>query len=353
MTDKLNPMNIDQQDAIKQRRIVDEARSPPQAVPMVDAIVKVLESSAPVSALSLPKPGIRSRLSARRAEGHYAFRSRLHQGDRHVITIDDVPLTSIGTARIRDSRQSDDEGDFRCLVDSMAREGQINPVTAQRDPIRNDHFILLAGWRRLRAASELGWKTIRVSVVECEGECDAHMVNLQENAARRDLSTWELAAACEHLHKNFGLTVTELSGRLGYSQSHVCGLLLYLALPPIIVEAWKQRHPLMTLPNLQRLKTAGPGALDLFTKMQAAHTRREGKPIPNAPELLLAQLKADDPEVEAYAPTRRPSAARLNKVRDRVMRSRLPTNPAKVRDLVVGILDFARGVRTTVPGLLL
>ena len=298
-------------------------------------------------------PGVLEQIRARRVQGFYTSRSRLHQGDRHVETIDDVPLTSIGTARIRNSRQDDNEDDFRRLVDSMSREGLLNPVSVQKDPHREGHYVLLAGFRRLRAASELGWQTIRVSVVECEGECDAQMVNLAENSARKDLSTWELASACLHFKERFGVSSKELANRLGYGESHICGLLSYLQLPGPIVEAWRQRHPLATLPNLQRLKTAGPAALDLFATMQAKHTRQDGKPIPTTQELLMAQLKADDPEIEQHTRARRPSHANLNKVRDRLHQLKMPTDPAKVRAMAIGLVDYARGVSRTVPGLLL
>jgi ParB/RepB/Spo0J family partition protein len=270
-----------------------------------------------------------------------------------VETIDNVPLALISTARIRNSRQDDDEVAFRRLVESMAREGLINPLSVQRDPFHEGYYVLLAGSRRLRAAAELGWQTIRVSVMECDGEGDAHMVNLVENAARADLSTWELASACQHLHERFGLSQTELASRLGYSDSHVCQLLGYLQLPAPIVEAWRQRHPCLTLPNLQRLKAAGPAAHELFASMLSAYARREGKTRLNAQELLLAQLKADDPEVEQYTPVRRPSHARLNKIRDRLQQTQMPTDPKKVRAMAIGLVDYAKGVTQTVPGLLL
>jgi hypothetical protein len=87
--------------------------------------------------------------------------------------------------------------------------------------------------------------------------------------------------------------------------------------------------------------------------MQAKHTRQDGKPIPTTQELLLAQLKADDPEIEQHTRGRRPSHANLNRVRDRLHQLKMPTDPVKVRAMAIGLVDYARGVTKSIPGLLM
>jgi ParB/RepB/Spo0J family partition protein len=335
MTDKHNPNNID--------------RQPVQGTPIVEAYVEALVSASRAPSAEFVRSRIRQRMLERGVLSHYEA-SRLHRGDRHVETIE-IPLGNISKARIRNSRQDDSEDDFRRLVESISREGMLNPITVQRDPHLEGRYILLAGSRRLHAAAELGWRTIRASVVECEGPCDAHMVNLLENLGRRDLSTWELASALEHM-QGLGLSVNELAQRTGYTEQYVYQLLSFLKISLPIVEAWRQRHALLTLPCLQRLKAAGVGALDLWAKLQSRHTREEGKPLPTIQTLLEQQLTADDPDHFVYATPRRRSHARLNKLRDHLLRGPLPTDPKKVRDMAVGIVDYARGVTKNIPGLI-
>ena len=311
--------------------------------------MRALVSASRAPSVESIRSRIRQRIKERGVLSHHEA-SRLHRGDRHVETVE-VPLGNISKARIRNSRQDDSEEEFRRLVESISREGLLNPVTVQRDPHIEGRYILLAGSRRLHAAAELGWQTIRASVVECDGQCDAHMVNLLENLGRRDLGTWELASALEHMQR-LGLSVNDLAQRTGYTEQHVYQLLSFLKVPLPIVEAWRQRHPLLTLPCLQRLKAAGVGALDLWAKLQSRHTKEEGKLLPTIQTLLEEQLIAEDPDHFVYATPRRTSHARLNKLRDHILRKPMPTEPKKVREMAIGIVDYARGVTKKIPGLL-
>lgn len=335
MTKIHTPNNIDQQ--------------PVQGAPLVEACIRALVSTSRAPSEESIRSRVQQRMLERGVLSHYEA-SRLHRGDRHVETVE-VPLANISKARIRNSHQDEREEDLRRLVESMSRDGLFNPVTVQRDPHIEGRYILLAGSQRLHAAAELGWRTIRASVVECEGPCDAHMVNLLENLSRRDLSTWELASALEHM-QGLGLSVNELAKRTGYTEQYVYQLLSYLKVPLPIVEAWRQRHPLLTLPCLQRLKAAGVGALDVWVKLQSRHAKEEGKPLPTIQTLLEEQLIADDPDHFVYATVRRPTRARLNKLRDDILRKPLPTDPQKVREMAIGIVDYARGVTKRIPGLL-
>jgi ParB family transcriptional regulator, chromosome partitioning protein len=54
-----------------------------------------------------------------------------------------------------------DMGDIASLAESIEDIGLLNPITVDEDGR------LLAGARRLAACKRLGWKKIRVNVVEC------------------------------------------------------------------------------------------------------------------------------------------------------------------------------------------
>lgn len=74
-------------------------------------------------------------------------------------------------------------GDIQELVDSMSAHGQITPV------IVDDQNNLIAGFRRVAAATQLGWTEIE-AVVNDAGR-DPKIVNLIENMNRENLSLWE------------------------------------------------------------------------------------------------------------------------------------------------------------------
>lgn len=74
-------------------------------------------------------------------------------------------------------------GDISELVASMREHGQITPV------IIDEHGNLIAGFRRVAAATELEWEEIE-AVVNPNGR-DHKVVNLIENMQRENLTLWE------------------------------------------------------------------------------------------------------------------------------------------------------------------
>lgn len=74
-------------------------------------------------------------------------------------------------------------GDISELVDSMRVHGQITPVIVDAD---NN---LIAGFRRVAAAMELGWEEIEATVNDIGR--DPKTVNLIENMQRENLTLWE------------------------------------------------------------------------------------------------------------------------------------------------------------------
>lgn len=74
-------------------------------------------------------------------------------------------------------------GDISELVASMQQHGQITPI------IIDEHGNLVAGFRRVAAAGELGWEEIE-AVINASGR-DVKVVNLIENMQRENLTLWE------------------------------------------------------------------------------------------------------------------------------------------------------------------
>lgn len=81
-------------------------------------------------------------------------------------------------------RQRKEFRDIEELAASLAEIGQINPITITRENI------LVAGERRLRAAKQLGWSHIHAQYVDADDQFTLHLIELQENTRRSDL-TWQ------------------------------------------------------------------------------------------------------------------------------------------------------------------
>lgn len=74
-------------------------------------------------------------------------------------------------------------GDISELVSSMQQHGQITPI------IIDGQNNLIAGFRRVAAAGELGWEEIEAVVIAIGR--DVKVVNLIENMQRENLTLWE------------------------------------------------------------------------------------------------------------------------------------------------------------------
>lgn len=80
------------------------------------------------------------------------------------------------------------EDAVRVLVESMKEIGLINPIMIVRRPAQP---VLVAGYHRLQAAKELGWKTIPCMVVPPAEKDKAALLEIDENLIRNELSPAE------------------------------------------------------------------------------------------------------------------------------------------------------------------
>jgi ParB family chromosome partitioning protein len=80
-------------------------------------------------------------------------------------------------------------GDLTSLMESMKRYGLLSPI------VINSRHELIAGQRRLVAATRLGWRNIMVRVVDDIDVVDELEIEIDENTQRKNFSTDELAEA--------------------------------------------------------------------------------------------------------------------------------------------------------------
>ncbi|MGI6732247.1 MAG: ParB/RepB/Spo0J family partition protein [Anaerovoracaceae bacterium] len=122
------------------------------------------------------------------------------------------------------------------LCDSIKEYGVIQPIIVKKDGRGKGLYILIAGERRLRAASMAGLKMIPAIIKEADDK-DAAFLALIENVQRQDLNFIEEAMAYKQLMDVHGLTQMEIAKKMGKKQSTISNKIRLLALPADILEA--------------------------------------------------------------------------------------------------------------------
>lgn len=127
-----------------------------------------------------------------------------------------------------------DEDKLQQLADSIREKGIIQPLLVTRG--KGNRYTLVAGERRLRAASLAGLDEVPVVLMEETGANESLELALIENIQRHDLNPIEEAAAYARLMDEFQLTQEEVARKVGRQRSTVTNVLRLLALPPTLQE---------------------------------------------------------------------------------------------------------------------
>jgi ParB family chromosome partitioning protein len=129
-------------------------------------------------------------------------------------------------------RKQFDGAKMQELAESIREKGVIQPLIVRR---AGDHYQIIAGERRWRAAQKAGLKEIPVTIQDVSEDW-ALEIALIENIQREDLNPIEESRAYEYLMNNFDLSQEEVAKRVGKSRSAVTNSLRLLRLPEEILE---------------------------------------------------------------------------------------------------------------------
>lgn len=105
-----------------------------------------------------------------------------------------TPISSIIVNR--DDRQRKSLEDIDSLAESLSRVGLIHPIL-----IRREDLSLVAGERRLAAATRLGWTHINTQFEDDADELELQALELEENIQRVDIPWTDEVAAIEKYHR--------------------------------------------------------------------------------------------------------------------------------------------------------
>lgn len=124
-------------------------------------------------------------------------------------------------------RKTFDDARMAELAASIKEKGVIQPLVVRK---LDDHFQIIAGERRWRAAQKAGLKEVPVVIQDVSEDWALEMA-LIENIQREDLNPIEEAEAYRNLMESFDLSQEEVSKRVGRERSTVANMLRLLRLP--------------------------------------------------------------------------------------------------------------------------
>ncbi len=136
-----------------------------------------------------------------------------------------VKITAVEPNR-KQPRKNFDEDSLQELSDSIKQVGLIQPILVQD---RKDHYEIIAGERRWRAAKMAGLKEVPV-IIRDYTEQEIMEISLIENIQREDLNPIEEAQAYKRLLTEFNLKQDEVAERVSKSRTAVTNSMRLLKL---------------------------------------------------------------------------------------------------------------------------
>lgn len=127
-------------------------------------------------------------------------------------------------------RQDMDDTALGELADSIAQRGILQPLLVRPHPDKPEHYQIIAGERRWRAAQRVSLHEVPVLVRKLS-DSDAMAAGLVENLQREDLNPVEEAEGYQRLITEFKLSQESLGDAVGKSRTHINNSLRVLKLP--------------------------------------------------------------------------------------------------------------------------
>ena len=144
-----------------------------------------------------------------------------------------IPIADIKPNPLQPRKQFAPE-ELAELQQSLTTHGMLQPITVRMSPTTRG-YELIAGERRFRAATALGWKEIPALVKDVD-DSTLLALALIENLQRADLNPIEEAEGYRRLTTDFAMSQAEVAELVGKNRSTVANLLRLLDLPQAVRE---------------------------------------------------------------------------------------------------------------------
>ena len=130
--------------------------------------------------------------------------------------------------------------DLAELEASLRANGLLQPIVVRARP-NGDGYELIAGERRLRAATSIGWDAIPAVVKEIDDQMLLTLA-LVENLQRSNLNPLEEAHGYQRLISDFTLTQQQIAELVGKDRTTVANILRLLTLPDAVRSILREGH---------------------------------------------------------------------------------------------------------------
>ena len=167
----------------------------------------------------------------RLGRGLEALLATTNRGEQPTRALESLPISRIRPNPYQPRKEFRPE-ELDDLKASLKATGLLQPITVRKTGVGGG-YELIAGERRLRAATALGWTEIHAIVREIDDQTLLTLA-LVENLQRADLNPLEEAEGYQQLMSEFDLTQQQVADVVGKDRSTVANLLRVLALPPSV-----------------------------------------------------------------------------------------------------------------------
>lgn len=179
------------------------------------------------------------------------------------------------------------------LADSLRVHGLLQPVLVR--PV-GEHYSIIAGERRLRAAQIAGFTKISVIVQVCTDQENAERA-LIENIQRADLNPVEEGFAYARLIEEYGMTQELVAQRVGKARTTVANLLRVILLPKVILDL--MRDDKISLGHAKILLGLKDSTIQVLTAQKAAKEQLSVRETETLIDRLTEQTKRVKPSRES------------------------------------------------------
>lgn len=148
----------------------------------------------------------------------------------------ELPLNQI-RANPKQPRKHFNEADIKELSKTLHTVGLIEPVVVRKI---EDHYQLISGERRFRAAGIAGFKKIP-AVIKQVNDVQALEMGIIENIQREDLGPVEEARAYDYWMTETGRKASDLADKVGKDRTTITNLIRLLKLPVEVLDLVEKR----------------------------------------------------------------------------------------------------------------
>lgn len=156
-----------------------------------------------------------------------ALKTRLEYGRVHTIPIERI------CANPAQPRKTFEDSAIMRLADSLEQYGMLQPLSVRRimdeGHLEGGLFQLVAGERRLRAATLIGMTHVPCLIINADSKKSAELAII-ENIQRENLNMFEQANAIAALIRIYDMTQEQIARHLSCSQSYIANKLRILRL---------------------------------------------------------------------------------------------------------------------------